>query len=142
MVKHGMDIQKDITNYLNPGQTPVITFDQPLFALGKYVQWKWPESYEEKFFVVMFGGLHIEMALWSAIGDLLECSGWTDALIEAGVSSSGTADTFSRGSHLTKTGRVHQVTLLALCKNMMLGRISALPVLNQMKFHSRPGETA
>ena len=42
MVKHGMDIQKDITNYLYPGQTPVITFDQPLCALGKYVQWKWP----------------------------------------------------------------------------------------------------
>ena len=50
MVKHGMDIQKDITNYLNPGQIPVITFDQPLFAIGKYVQWKWPESYGEKFF--------------------------------------------------------------------------------------------
>ena len=99
-----------------PGQTPVITFDQPLFALGKYVQWKWPERYGEKFFVVMFGGLHIEMALWSTIGDLLECSGWTDALIEAGVSSSGTADSFLRASHLTKTRRVHQVTLLALCK--------------------------
>ena len=61
----------------------------------------------------MFGGLHIEMALWSTIGDLLECSGWTDALIEAGVSSSGTADSFLRASHLTKTRRVHQVTLLA-----------------------------
>lgn len=116
MVKHGMDIQKRITDYLNPDQIPVITFDQPLFALGKFVQWKWPESYGEKKFVVMFGGLHVEMALWNTIGDLLECSGWTDALIDAGVSSSGTADSFLKASHLTKTRRAHQVTLLALCR--------------------------
>ena len=42
---------------------------------------------------------------------------WLDICpIEAGVSSSGTADSFLRASHLTKTRRVHQVTLLALCK--------------------------
>ena len=35
MVKHGMDIQIKITNHLNPGQIPVMTFDQPLFALAK-----------------------------------------------------------------------------------------------------------
>ena len=62
------------------------------------------------------GGLHIEMALWSTIGDLLECSGWTDARIEAAVSSPavsspGTADSFLKASHLTKTRRVHQVIL-------------------------------
>ena len=39
MTKHGMNILKQITNYLNPGQTPVMAFDQPLFALAKYVQW-------------------------------------------------------------------------------------------------------
>lgn len=65
MVKHGMDILKKATNYLNPGQIP---FDQPLFALAKYVQWSWPQSLGEEHFVVMFGGLHIEMALWSTIG--------------------------------------------------------------------------
>ena len=63
----------------------------------------------------MFGGLHIEMALWSTTGDLLECSGCTDARIEAGVSSPGTADSFLKDSHLTKTRHV-QVILLALCK--------------------------
>ncbi|KAG1695324.1 hypothetical protein GQR58_006635 [Nymphon striatum] len=65
MVKHGMDIQRQITTYLNPGQTPVTAFDQPLFTLAKYVQWCWPETYGEDHFVVMFGGLHIEMALWN-----------------------------------------------------------------------------
>ena len=40
------------------------------------------------------GGLHIEMTLWNTIGDFLEGSGWTPALCEAGVGSSGTADSF------------------------------------------------
>ena len=37
MVKHGLDIQKQITSYLNPGQTPVMAFDLPLFVLAKFV---------------------------------------------------------------------------------------------------------
>ena len=64
----------------------------------------------------MFGGLHIEMALWSTIGDFLEGSGWTAALTEAGVASVGKAESFLKASHLTRTRRVHQVTLLALAK--------------------------
>ena len=48
MIKHGMDIQMKITDFLNPGQIPVIVFDQPLFALAKFVQWKWPETHGEK----------------------------------------------------------------------------------------------
>ena len=43
MIKHGIDVQKWAIQYLNPGQIPVTTFDQPLFALAKLVQWKWPE---------------------------------------------------------------------------------------------------
>ena len=87
MVKHGMDIQRQITAHLNPGQIPVTAFDQPLFALAKYVQWQFPDIYGEQHYVVMFGGLHIEMALWSTIGELLEDSGWTNALCEAAVAN-------------------------------------------------------
>ncbi len=61
MIKHGMDIQQQVTSHLNPGQIPITIFDQPLFALA---------SAERKKNVVMFGGLHIEMAtlgnLWIA----------------------------------------------------------------------------
>ena len=48
-VKHGMDVQKQAIEYLNPGQIPVTTFDQPLFALEKFVQWKWPKYGEQKY---------------------------------------------------------------------------------------------
>lgn len=42
MVKHGMDMQLKATAHLNPGQIPVTAFDQPLFAIAKFVQWNWP----------------------------------------------------------------------------------------------------
>ena len=48
MVKHGMDVQKQAIEYLNPGQIPVTIFDLPLFALAKFVQWKWPDTYGER----------------------------------------------------------------------------------------------
>jgi len=37
----------------------------------------------------MFGGLHIEMAALKSIGFLLKESGWTGALVEAGLACSG-----------------------------------------------------
>lgn len=116
MVKHGMDIQRKVTNHLNPGQTPVIAFDQPLFALGKFVQWCWPQTHGEKEYLVMFGGLHIEMALWTTIGQFLDGSGWTTALCDAGVATSGTADSFLKASHLTRTRHSHQVTAMTLAR--------------------------
>ena len=58
MIKHGMDIQRKAIDYLNPGQIPVPMFDQPLYALAKFVQWKWPLTHGEKTYVVMLGGLH------------------------------------------------------------------------------------
>ena len=61
MIRHSMDIVKKAVDILNPGQVPVITCDQPLYTLAKQIQWTWPATHGEKQFVVMFGGLHIEM---------------------------------------------------------------------------------
>ena len=63
MVKHSMAIQRQATQ-LNPGQIPVTVCDQPLFAIAKFVQWKWPVTYGKEVRIVMLGGLHKEMALW------------------------------------------------------------------------------
>ena len=75
MVKHGINVLKESTDYLNPGQIPAMAVDQPLFALAKYAQWSWPQTLGEDKFVVMFGGLHIEMAIWDTIGDFLALVG-------------------------------------------------------------------
>ena len=116
VIKHGMDILKKATQFLNPGQISVLSLDAPLFALAKFVQWNWPHTHGEKDFVVMFGGLHIEMAIWKTLGDYLESSGWTSALVQAGIVSSGTADSFLKASHLTRTRHAHQLSVLALSK--------------------------
>ena len=42
MIKFGMDVINKVTTFLNLGQVPIITVDQPMFALAKVIQWKWP----------------------------------------------------------------------------------------------------
>ena len=98
MIRHSMDVVRNAVEYINAGQTPVLTFDQPLFALVKQIQWKWPEKYGEEKIVVMFGGLHIEMAALKTIGDWLEGSGWTEALVQAKTATVGIADSCQKAS--------------------------------------------
>lgn len=114
MIKHALDVIKSSTNYLNPGQVPVVAMDQPLYALAKQIQWKWKDLYGDTKFVIMFGGLHIEMAFLKLLGGWLDGSGWTTALVEADVASAGTADSFLKASSVTRTRRVHQITVIAL----------------------------
>ena len=101
-------------NKLNPGQVPVVTFDQPLFAIAKQVQWNWPSTHGEDFFVIILGGLHIEMAALKTAGDWLQGSGWTKALVQAEIATAGIADSFLRASHVGRTKYAHQVTAAAL----------------------------
>jgi len=42
----------------------------------------------------MFGGFHIEMAALKSIGTLFQKGGWTEVIVEAGIASSGTAESF------------------------------------------------
>ena len=98
MIRHAMDIIKLSVNHLNPGQVPVIALDQPLFAVAKEIQWNWSDLYGEKKFVVMFGGLHIEIAFLKVIGRWLEGSGWTTALVDANVATPGTAESFIKAA--------------------------------------------
>lgn len=57
MVWHGMKVLRRAIAYLNPGQTPVMVADQPLFTLAKKLQWKFPQSeHGEDSFLVTFGG--------------------------------------------------------------------------------------
>ena len=44
-IKHVIDVLITATLFLNPGQTPVIGMDQPLYAIAKRIQWDNPTSY-------------------------------------------------------------------------------------------------
>ena len=116
MIKHSMDVVKKAVTFLNPGQVPVLTCDQPLFKLAKEIQWIWPDIYGEENFIIILGGLHIKMALQKALGTLLDGSGWTSALVQADITTPGTADSFLKASHVKRTARVHQITCSALFK--------------------------
>ena len=106
MIRHSMDMIKLAVQKLNPAQVPVIT----TLAIAKKIQWNWPENYGENQFVIVLGGLHIEMAGLKVIGDWLEDSGWVEALVQAKVASAGTADSFLKASHVTRMRHAHQVT--------------------------------
>ena len=114
MIRHAMSIVKESVNFLNHGQIPVLTCDQPLFAIAKSIQWNWPEHFSEQHIVLMFGGLHIELAALRTIGDWFEDYGWTSALCQANVASAGTADSFLKASHITRTRHAHEVTACTL----------------------------
>ena len=63
----------------------------------------------------MLGGLHIEMALWSTMGDLLHGSGWPETLKEAGIVKTESAATaFLKASNVMRTRYAHQVTAVVL----------------------------
>ena len=92
LVRHSLDVIKKVTDFTKPGQAPVVTVDQPLFAIAKNIQWKWPLVYGEDKFVIMLGGFHIELAELKTLGDLLGGSWLTSALVQLGVATAGTAD--------------------------------------------------
>ena len=56
------------------------------------------------------------MAALKSIGTLLRDSGWTGALVEAGIASPGTADSFLTASSITRTRQMHQITACSLYK--------------------------
>ena len=82
MIKHGMDMLKKATQFLNPGQISVISLDAPLFALVKLVQWNWPQTHGEKDLCLV-----VSILKW-LYGNYLESSGWVSALAQAGIPNS------------------------------------------------------
>ena len=109
-----MDVVVKAVTYLNPGQTPVLACDQPMYAMAKKIQWNWPSTYAESSIVMMFGGLHTELAALKALRTWIQHSGWTSALVQAGITTPGTADSFLEEAQVSRTRHTHQITACAL----------------------------
>ena len=75
MIRHSKDIVQKLVNHVHPCQTPIISMDQPLYAICKKIQWVFGGPYSEEAFVVMLGPLHTEMALLRLLGYWLTDSG-------------------------------------------------------------------
>ena len=115
MVRHCIEVSLKITQKLNPGQITVLTADQPVYAIGKQVQWHYNKKYE---LFWMMGPLHIEMVMLSAIGDWLEGSGWIQVFEKAGVSTTGRIESFLTGKKVKRTRYAHLLSLSALSQLM------------------------
>ena len=76
MMLHGMHAVRNAINHLNPGQFRFITGDQPRYAFMKQCQWQWPDDVGKDKYVVLVGGLHLEMAVLKMLGQWLDASGW------------------------------------------------------------------
>ena len=109
MVKHGMDIIKQITNHVNAGQTPVLTVDQPLYA--KKIQWAWLDVYEERQFVVMM------VFILNVVGDFLDGSGWVSVMTSANGTAEGRAFGLQKGSHTSRGQWAHQAGFRCLVQH-------------------------
>ena len=66
MVRHCIEVVRNIINHLNPGQITVLTAEQPVYAVGKQMQWTYHEDHKDVTWLI--DPLHIEMALMNAIG--------------------------------------------------------------------------
>jgi len=115
MVYHAMLLVKNSTDYVNPGQTAVMTCDQPIYAVAKQLQWSTahPKISEDNFFLLL-GGLHLEKSCLKLVGEVLKDSEWTLLLAGSGIFTSGVAESLLSASHIKKTRRSHQLTLAAL----------------------------
>ena len=63
------------TEFVNPGQVPVIEGDCPLYAQQKKCQWEYPEEVVETKMVCFICFLHVEMTFQECGGKLLVGSG-------------------------------------------------------------------
>lgn len=61
MIQYSMKVVQEGVAFVNPNQTPVIAMDQPLFVIAKHIQWEKADFYREEEYVVMIGGLHVEL---------------------------------------------------------------------------------
>jgi len=114
MICHAIDVATKALNFLIQGQVPVLTCDQPLYAIAKKILWNFPTVYCEKNLVVMFGGFYTELAALKPLGSWIEDSGCTSVLVQASVATPGTAVSFLNASHVSCAHHAHQVTAAAL----------------------------
>ena len=118
MLKHSMMVIAKAIEFLNPGQTPMITFDQPLCAISKQLQWNFTNQCGQERFVIMLGPLHTEMAFLSVLGDLVEGTRWTTVVQNESITRPGVAQALLTGHDVVRTKYVHQVT--ARCLDILM----------------------
>ena len=90
-----------------------IGFDRLLYPIAKKLKWHHPDFYGPAKLATILGALQTEMVMLGCLGDWLQGSGWTIALSNSGVTTSGNNSLLS-GHGLAATKFVHEVTACTL----------------------------
>ena len=102
---HCMELIKRTIPYLNPGQTPVDAYDQPVFTLTKEIQWRYPEKFGSGSYFCLFGGLHFEQCMLIIHSDVNKGSSLENMLSNIDMSIIGTGALVH--ANLTKQARYY-----------------------------------
>lgn len=112
MVAHCMAVIEKIIAFKNPQQVPVVTRYQPIYNSMKQAQWWYPNCYGKGKFVIIMGGLHIEMTFLEVLSDCLEGSVSVDLTSYSGVKSPGRAAAALIFSDQVKHSTCNKLTFL------------------------------
>ena len=75
-----MNLIKTTISNINPGQIPADTCDQPVYALTKEIQWRYPAEFSDDQYFSILGGLHIEQSLLGIHSEIIAGSGLAEIL--------------------------------------------------------------
>ena len=89
MQYHCMNIISNTINTLNPGQIPVDTANQPIFALTKELMIRFPNRFGPYKYFCLFECLHIEKSLLIICGWVIKGSGLNEIMYTCGLSIVG-----------------------------------------------------
>ena len=102
----------EATEYANPGQTPVLAADSPIYRALKKLQRLYPDEVGEKKLVLFLGLLHFEMMKQEVGGKLMGGSGWAQMFAEAGIFTPGVCNSLTGGKYVKRTREAYEITLI------------------------------
>ena len=114
MVKHCLTVIIKAHAYTNPGEIPWVTADQPLYALFKTIQWRFPETHGEQLIVAVLGAMHTEKAAWTCVRQVEDGSGSSAIMAEADVTTFGVAESCRHCAHISRSRYLNTVSACVL----------------------------
>ena len=87
--------------------------DQPVYALTKEIQWRYPNKFGNSPYFCLFGGLHFKQCILTIHGELIKGSGLENVLSNIAMSIIG-AGSVVNANHIKQSHYCLQTSLCAL----------------------------
>ena len=116
---HCMNIISKTISVINPNQTPVDTCDQPVYALAKQIQWRYPELFGNSKYFSLFKRLHIEKALLIVHGEFIKASGLDKLLSQSNLSITGMENTVVNVTDIKRCRYGLQISACAIYQQLV-----------------------